>query len=150
MAEHAKHHDYHLVNPSPWPAVGATGAFLTAVGLIIWMRSMGGGAGLFGLTGPSMFFVGVLINSTGLAWLGVILFGGTVVFALITLPVELNASARAMAMLRDNGLVASDQDEKGASSVLNAAALTYVAALAQTLMTLLYYVSILSGGSRRR
>jgi cytochrome c oxidase subunit 3 len=38
---HAKHHDYHLVNPSPWPAVGATAAFITAVGLIIWMRSMG-------------------------------------------------------------------------------------------------------------
>ena len=40
---HAKHHDYHLVNPSPWPAVGATAAFIMAVGLIIWMRSMGGG-----------------------------------------------------------------------------------------------------------
>jgi len=57
---HAKHHDYHLVNPSPWPAVGATGAFLTAVGLIIWMRSMGGGSGVFGLKGPTLFSVGVL------------------------------------------------------------------------------------------
>ena len=57
---HAKHHDYHLVNPSPWPAVGATAAFITAVGLIIWMRSMGGAPGLFGLRGPSVFFVGVL------------------------------------------------------------------------------------------
>jgi len=97
---------------------------------------------------PLLFFIGLLLNVTGLAWLGVILFGGTVVFALITLPVELNASARAMAMLRDNGLVASDQDEKGASSVLNAAALTYVAALAQTLMTLLYYVTLLTGSRR--
>ena len=57
---HAKHHDYHLVNPSPWPAVGATAAFITAVGLIIWMRSKGGAPGLFGLKGPSVFFVGVL------------------------------------------------------------------------------------------
>jgi cytochrome c oxidase subunit III len=57
---HAKHHDYHLVNPSPWPAVGATAAFITAVGLIIWMRSMGGAPGLFGLRGSSVFFVGVL------------------------------------------------------------------------------------------
>jgi len=97
---------------------------------------------------PLLFFIGLLISNTGLAWLGVILFGGTVVFALITLPVELNASARAMAMLRDNGLVAGDQDEKGASSVLNAAALTYVAALAQTLMTLLYYVTLLTGNRR--
>ena len=52
---HAKHHDYHLVNPSPWPAVGATAGFVTAVGLIIWMRSMGGGEGLFGIKGPFVF-----------------------------------------------------------------------------------------------
>jgi len=57
---HAKHHDYHLVNPSPWPAVGSVSAFLTAVGLIILMRSLGGAPGLFGLRGPSVFFVGVL------------------------------------------------------------------------------------------
>src|SRR5262249_42579338 len=46
---------------SPWPAVGATGAFSTAVGLIVWMRSFAGGAGLFGLRGPGLFFVGVLL-----------------------------------------------------------------------------------------
>ena len=50
---HAKHHDYHLVNPSPWPVVGSVFAFIMAVGLIIWMRSMGGGAGLFGLRGST-------------------------------------------------------------------------------------------------
>jgi cytochrome c oxidase subunit 3 len=61
MAEtHTKHHDYHLVDPSPWPAVGATAAFVLAVGLIIWMRSMGGGAGLFGLRGPTVFFIGAM------------------------------------------------------------------------------------------
>jgi cytochrome c oxidase subunit 3 len=60
MADHAKHHDYHLVNPSPWPAVGAVGAFLTAVGLIIWMRSMGGGSGLFGFKGSYVFAIGTL------------------------------------------------------------------------------------------
>ena len=59
MAEaHAKHHDYHLVNPSPWPIVGSVFAFAMAVGLIIWMRSMGGGAGLFGLRGPAVFLAG--------------------------------------------------------------------------------------------
>jgi cytochrome c oxidase subunit 3 len=60
MAEaHAqKHHDYHLVNPSPWPVVGSISVFLTAIGLIVWMRSMGGGEGLFGLRGPSLFAVG--------------------------------------------------------------------------------------------
>jgi cytochrome c oxidase subunit 3 len=57
---HAKHHDYHLVNPSPWPAVGAISAFLMAVGLIIWMKSQGSGPGLFGARGPWVFAVGTL------------------------------------------------------------------------------------------
>jgi len=56
---HAKHHDYHLVNPSPWPAVGATAVFITAVGLIIWMRSMAG-TPLFGIRGPTVLFIGML------------------------------------------------------------------------------------------
>jgi len=99
--------------------------------------------------GPLLFFIGLLMRSTELAWLGVIFFGGTVVFSLITLPVELNASSRAIAMLRADGLVATPEEEGGARSVLNAAALTYIAALAQTLLTLLYYISILSGGRRR-
>ncbi len=100
--------------------------------------------------GPLLFFVGFLLRSTPLAWVGVILFGGTALFALVTLPVELNASARALAMLRDDGMIAADDEVSGAKSVLSAAALTYVAALAQTLMTLLYYVFLLSGSSRRR
>lgn len=99
--------------------------------------------------GPLLFFVGFLLQSMELAWLGVIFFGGTVVFSVITLPVELNASSRAIAMLRREGLVVSNEEESGARSVLNAAALTYIAALAQTLLTLLYYISILSGGRRR-
>ena len=98
--------------------------------------------------GPLLFLIGLLINSASLAWLGVIFFGGTVLFSFVTLPVELNASARAIAMLRNDGLVTTAEEEGGARSVLNAAALTYVAALAQTLMTLLYYISILSGNRR--
>jgi cytochrome c oxidase subunit 3 len=57
---HTKHHDYHLVDPSPWPAVGSVSAFLMAVGLIIWMKSMGGGPGLFGAKGPWVFGVGMI------------------------------------------------------------------------------------------
>ena len=67
-----KHHDYHLVNPSPWPAIGALFAFITAVGGIIWMRSLGGGEGLFGLRGPwapSVFAIGFTgILFTMLVW----------------------------------------------------------------------------------
>ncbi len=98
--------------------------------------------------GPALFILGLLMRSPGLAWLGVIFFGGTVLFAFVTLPVELNASARAIAMLRGDGLVVSGEEESGVRSVLNAAALTYVAALAQTLLTLLYYISLLSGSRR--
>jgi cytochrome c oxidase subunit 3 len=58
MAAHAKHHDYHLVNPSPWPVTTSISALIMAVGLVIWMRSMGGGAGLFGVSGPWFFALG--------------------------------------------------------------------------------------------
>jgi Zn-dependent membrane protease YugP len=99
---------------------------------------------------PLLFFVGLLLRAPEIAWLGVILFGGTVLFSLITLPVELNASARAIAMLNNSGLITSQEEEQGARSVLNAAALTYFAALAQTLLTLLYYIFLLTGNDRRR
>ncbi len=97
--------------------------------------------------GPIIFLAGLFMQSSGLAWMGVILFGGTAVFALVTLPVELDASRRALKMLETNGLVGV-QDAKGAKSVLQAAALTYVAALAQALSTLLYYTMLASGMSR--
>ena len=57
---HANQHDYHLVDPSPWPILGGLAAFITAVGLIIWMQSMDGGEGLFGLQGPYVFLVGAI------------------------------------------------------------------------------------------
>ena len=102
--------------------------------------------------GPIIFFVGlVLFNSPDLAAVGLILFSLSAVFALITLPVELNASHRALQMLTADGLVIDAQEAAGARQVLNAAAWTYVAALVQVLSTLLYYVSILGGfGGRRR
>ena len=106
--------------------------------------------------GPILFFVGWLLalyfNSPfgyQLAWIGVLFFAGALVFAFATLPVEFNASARAKAMLTDAGLIYSDDEMKGVRSVLDAAALTYVAAAAQALSTLLYYVFLL-GGFRRR
>lgn len=100
--------------------------------------------------GPALFLLGFLLRITPLAYLGLIAFAATTVFSLVTLPVELNASSRALAMLRRNGLVTSEEEARGAKDVLNAAALTYVAALVQSIMTLLYYVLLLSGGSRRR
>ena len=98
--------------------------------------------------GPILFMVGLLFNPN-LAWVGVAAFAGSLIFALITLPVEFNASSRAVQMLQTSGLV-SQAELKEARSVLSAAALTYVAAVAQALSTLLYYIFLLTGSRRRR
>jgi cytochrome c oxidase subunit 3 len=55
---HIKHHDYHLVDPSPWPLMGSVAAFIMAIGAIAWMKTPAGG--VFGLTGPWVFVVGFL------------------------------------------------------------------------------------------
>ena len=99
--------------------------------------------------GPLVFFLGLLLNVTPLAWAGVFLFGGVALFALITLPVEFDATRRAKEVLAGQGYVWGDE-MVGVNRVLDAAALTYVAGLAQALSTLLYYVFILTGGRRRR
>lgn len=102
--------------------------------------------------GPIVFLVGLLLSgisgSTTIAWVGLFLFAGTVVFALITLPVEFNASKRAQQMLRAYQL-ADGRELQETKQVLDAAALTYVAGLAQALSTLLYYAFLLTGFSRR-
>ncbi len=97
---------------------------------------------------PFMFFAGLFFNILELAQLGLIFFSGAVVFALVTLPVELDASRRALRLLQQSSLIVDARDLKGARAVLSAAALTYVAALAQAILTMLYYASLLSG--RRR
>lgn len=97
-----------------------------------------------------LIMVGLLINAIGIAWLGVFAFSGGAVFALATLPVEINASARAKKLLKQSGVIRTAEEERGVNNVLNAAALTYVAALFTAIMQLLYWVSLVSGGSRRR
>lgn len=96
-----------------------------------------------------MIFGGILFNMTNLAWLGVMFFSGGALFSLATLPVEINASRRARQMLVESGILIDQQEERGVRNVLNAAALTYVAALFQAIMQLLYFVSLISGGRRR-
>jgi len=99
--------------------------------------------------GPILFMIGLLFQSFNLALVGVVFFAAAAVFALITLPIELDASRRGLQMLQANGLVVSADETQGVKSVLSAAALTYVAAVAQALSTLLYYVFLLSGMRRR-
>jgi Zn-dependent membrane protease YugP len=100
--------------------------------------------------GFALIFIGLILNFTGLALVGLILFAGTTLFTVVTLPVELDASRRAMILLRETGLIQSEQDAQGARAVLTAAAFTYVAAVATSLLTLLYYAMIVFGGNRRR
>jgi len=99
--------------------------------------------------GYIMFFAGIVLGLTGLAWLGILFFASGAIFALVTLPVELDASRRALALLQKTRLVLNEELGE-ARSVLNAAALTYVAALAQALSSLLYFVFILMGAGRQR
>jgi hypothetical protein len=95
--------------------------------------------------------IGFLLRSPQMAWIGVLIFSGGALFALATLPVELNASARAKRLLVQSGLIVGEDEERGVSAVLNAAALTYVAALITAVMQLLYYATLVMGmGGRRR
>lgn len=95
-----------------------------------------------------LIMIGLFLNFTQLAWLGVLVFSGGAVFALATLPVEFDASARAKRLLVQTGIIQTEEEERGVNAVLNAAALTYVAALVTAVMQLLYYVSLIGGRSR--
>jgi uncharacterized protein len=95
-----------------------------------------------------LIIIGLVLNLTNLAWLGILVFAGGAVFALATLPVEFNASARAKQLLAQTGIISTDEEVRGVNQVLNAAALTYVAALVTAILQLLYYV-LLVGGRRR-
>lgn len=95
-----------------------------------------------------LVFIGLLFNFSGLAMAGVALFGLVAFFQLVTLPVEFNASRRALATLESRDIL-SREELGGARSVLTAAALTYVAALVQSLAQLLRLL-LLVGNSRRR
>ena len=95
-----------------------------------------------------LILIGILLNSSRLALVGVALFGLVAVFQLVTLPVEFNASSRALATL-DGMDILGREELGGARQVLTAAALTYVAALIQSLAQLLRLL-VLVGGTRRR
>ncbi len=86
-----------------------------------------------------MIIFGMLLQMKGLATLGVILFGALVLFQVVNLPVEFNASARAKEMLASLGMIHGQGEARAVSAVLGAAALTYVAATAQAVMQLLYF-----------
>jgi Zn-dependent membrane protease YugP len=104
-------------------------------------------AGFGSNVGLLLLILGFVMGLKPVVWLGIGLFAAVVVFQLVNLPVEFNASNRAKALLVSHGIV-HEQEMPYVNKVLNAAALTYVAATLQALLTLLYYVMLVTGGRR--
>ena len=100
-----------------------------------------------GWLGPGICFLGAIMQTPELLGIGVVLFALTTIFTLVTLPVEFNASKRARQLLVGHGILYADEME-GVNKVLNAAALTYVAAAVSSVMTLAYYAFMFLGLSR--
>lgn len=119
-------------------------AALTLRNLAVPVASIGSNAGLF------LIVIGALLAFTQMIWLGILLFGATVFFQVITLPVELDASQRAKRELEQLSLILPGE-KRGVRAVLSAAAMTYVAAALGAVATLAYYVFRLGGlGDARR
>lgn len=112
---------------------------------IVPVVGIGSNLGIF------VVIAGLLFANQTLAWIGVGLFGLSTLFALVTLPVEFDASNRAKEQLTRLGIadggVANGIESRGVAAVLNSAAWTYIASFAASLLTLLYYVSLVSGRS---
>ncbi len=98
--------------------------------------------------GVILIAIGLMLNSMNLALAGVLLYGAVFVFQFVTLPVEFNASRRALVAIKENNLLYGEE-YYGAKKTLTAAALTYVAAMLQSLLTLLYYIFRIFGNRRK-
>ena len=86
-------------------------------------------------------FLGFWFNMVNLIWIGILFFGLMVLFSILTLPVEIDASRRGLNLLREAGLFQNAEDEKGARSMLTAAGLTYLAAAVTSILQLLYLIA---------
>lgn len=116
----------------------------------LWLRSaLVPTASIGSSIGYFVMLIGLFMASTNMVLVGAVLFSAVLLFQIVTLPVEFNASARAKALVVEHGIVTL-QERRGVDKVLNAAALTYVAAAVSTLLTLLYFLvrSGLLGGRR--
>lgn len=111
-----------------------------------WRAALVPVANIGGNFGPWLVIFGFMMSISGMVQLGIILFGAAVLFQLITLPVEFDASKRALGQMQALG-IATSQDTSGARQVLNAAAMTYVAAMVASVAYLLHYVLMFTGAS---
>jgi uncharacterized protein len=114
----------------------------------MWLRSVLVPTANIGSSGGYIVMIGgLLFQSPNLIYIGALLFSAVLLFQIVTLPVEFDASNRAKRLAVENGIVLP-QEREGMDKVLNAAAMTYVAAVVSTLMTLLYYLLRASSMSR--
>jgi Zn-dependent membrane protease YugP len=109
-----------------------------------WRTALLPVAQIGGNFGPYLAIFGLMLGLGGLAQVGIVLFGAAVAFQLITLPIEFDASRRALAEMQELGIV-TQSDSGGSRAVLNAAAMTYVAAAAGSVMYLLYFLMLARG-----
>ena len=95
---------------------------------------------------PTISYIAILFglwfNMTGLLWVGILFFALMVLFSVLTLPVEIDASRRGTKLLQEAGLMKAESDAQGSRAVLTAAALTYLAAAVTSILQLLYYISV--------
>ncbi|MEJ2189862.1 MAG: zinc metallopeptidase, partial [Acidobacteriota bacterium] len=106
-------------------------------------------AGIGSNLGYMVMLLGLFLASQNMVMVGAVLFSAVLLFQIVTLPVEFDASNRAKALVVENGIVGV-AERRGMDKVLNAAAMTYVAAVASSIATLLYFLvrSGIAGGSR--
>ncbi len=97
--------------------------------------------------GYFLLVLGIILGAANLAWIGIVLFSGTTVFSLVTLPIEIDASQRALRMLKAEQILLP-QELPGVKKVLSAAALTYIAATVQSIGTLLFFILRVQGIKR--
>jgi hypothetical protein len=95
---------------------------------------------------PTISYIAILLglwfNMNGLLWIGILFFALMVIFSILTLPIEIDASRRGIRLLEEAGLMVSDEDARGSKAVLRAAAMTYLAAAVTSILQLLYYISV--------
>ena len=118
--------------------------------IIVPAAKFGSPIGMYGMMGGLALMAGGATFGKWVFLIGVIFFAGLMLFQLVTLPVEFNASARAKQLVVEAGIV-GHQEREGIDKVLSAAAMTYVAAFVQTVLTLLYFLwrsGLLSGNNR--
>jgi Zn-dependent membrane protease YugP len=93
--------------------------------------------------GPMLILAGLLFSLFQLAWVGIFFFAAVLLFHVVTLPVEFDASNRALKLIDELGIL-QGEEKKGARAVLNAAALTYVATAFTALLNLFYYIILIN------